>query len=134
MQNEYKFNHENLSSFATIIDITASDNLLLEQASEIYDISLGEGYIPLEDLNHYAVDPKRFILIGASIDQTLLGVMLAHPLDEETISKYAHTFQEHNLPVPFSDFKVGLIKSVAVRPEYRHTGIGTKLTIESIFG
>ena len=42
MQSEHIFNHENLSSFTKISDITASDSLLLKQASEIYDISLGQ--------------------------------------------------------------------------------------------
>lgn len=58
--------------------------------------------------------------------------MLAYPLDQATTSKYAHDFQEHNLQVSLSGFKIGLIKSVAVKPEYRHQGIGTDLTIESM--
>ncbi len=132
MQHEHILNLENLSSFAKIRDITTSDDLLLKQASTIYDISLGQGYISPEDLMRYVSNPDSFILLGAVINQTLIGVMLAYPLDQETSRKYTYTFQEHNLPIPLSDFKIGLIKSVSVRPEYRHRGIGTQLTIESM--
>lgn len=132
MQNEHLFNYDNLASITRINDIKASDNQLLKQASEIYDISLGQNYIPSEDLSKYASDPKRFILIGAIINQTLLGVMLAYPLDKKTAEEYTHALQQHNIPTTLPENAVGLIKSLAVRPEYRHRGIGTKLTIESI--
>lgn len=132
MQNEHLFNHENLSVFTKISDITAFDSLLLKQASEIYDISLGQKYIPPDDLLRYSSNPSQFILLGAGIDEKLLGVMLAYPLDKETVNEYSRLFQEYNLPLSFSTLKIGLIKSVAVRPEYRHRGIGTKLTIQSM--
>lgn len=132
MQNEHMSNRENLPGLTTIRDIKASDRLLLQQASEIYDISLGQNYIPREELLRYASNPTQFILIGATVNQILLGVMLAYPLDKETISKYERDFEAYNLQAPFSDFKIGLIKSVAVRPEYRHRGIGTELTVESM--
>ncbi|MDO8460937.1 MAG: N-acetyltransferase [bacterium] len=132
MQGEHLFNCDNLSSITRISDIKALDKLLLKQASEIYDISLGQKYIPFQDLLRYAANPDLFVLLGTTIDQTLLGIMLAYPLENETVNEYTHVFKEYNLPILFSDFKVGLIKSVAVRPAYRHQGIGTKLTIESM--
>ena len=132
MQNENPFHQENLSGFTKIRDITASDSLLLQQASEIYDISLGQSYISPEDLLKYAAKPDSHILLGSEVNQTLLGVMLAYPLDSKTTQEYAHTFQQHNIPITLTEYNVGLIKSVAVRPEYRHQGIGTKLTIESM--
>lgn len=132
MQSEHAAHQENLYSLAVIIDITAFDSLLLQQASEIYDVSLGQKYIPLEDLLRYAANPEQFILIGSVFDQALLGVMLAYPLDEDTAEEYSHTLREHNIPIQLQDYNVGLIKSVAVRPGYRHRGIGTKLTLKSM--
>lgn len=74
MQNEHISSHDNLSSSKEIRNITASDGLLLKQASEIYDVSLGQRYIPHEDLVRYASNPDSFILLGYLIDQKLIGV------------------------------------------------------------
>ena len=131
MQNEH-INYENLPGLTKIRNITASDSTFLKQASEIYDISLGQNYIPREELLRYASDPTQFILIGATVDQILLGVMLAYPLDQKTAAEHNDMFQRYNIPLNLQGHTVGLIKSVAVKPEYRHAKIGTKLTEEAM--
>ena len=132
MQHEFYSPHEDRSGISAIKDISSVDHDLLSQAAEIYDISLGQKYIAPDDLLYYASHPDQFILLGELQQQKLLGVMLAYPLSQAVADEYDHTFEEHNIPLSLSVQSVGLIKSIAVRPEHRHNGIGTRLTRESM--
>lgn len=123
---------EPLASATSIIDIQPQDSIMLSQASDIYDVSLGQKYIPPEDLLKYANNPSEYILIGSTIEDKLLGVMLAFPLDEKTARECNEAFKKHNIPFELPRLSVGVIKSVSVHPEYRHRGIGTRLTLEAM--
>lgn len=133
MLNEYSQNKENSLCSRTINDINPSDINSLKQAKKIYDIGLGENYIPSEDLLSYASHPEKYISLGSySSDGELLGVILANRLDEKEREKYNLTFQQNSVDIMLPAYTTGLIKSVAVKQEYRQKGIGAELIKEAI--
>lgn len=128
---------ENLSpkeigNIAKIRSITPQDTDSLNQASSIYDLSLGQKYIPFDSLLEYSKYPDKYILIGSFLDQTLLGVMLALPLDNDLSEEFNNAFVKNNISIFLPKSITGVIKSVAVHPDFRHHGIGTTLTIEAM--
>lgn len=132
MLGEFPSGQERISDVAQIVEIAPSDTGLLVQANEIYDISLGKGYIPPEDLLRYSQDRDHYILIGSVINGKLLGIMLAYPADHEYIKDYNDELEKFDTSLQLQPYSTGIIKSLAVKPEYRHEGIGTKLTVESM--
>ena len=112
--------------------ISYDDDRSIAQALAIYDISLGMNYIPPEDLLHYLSEPGKYVLLGSYIDTLLTGVMLAYQMDHEELISYDESLKKHGTALRLSDSKIGMIKSVAVVPSYRHRGIGTRLTIRAM--
>lgn len=119
-------------NIAQIQDIKAGDTGLLKQAEQIYSLSLGQNYISADDLMRYAANPEKYILLGATIDRKLAGIMLAFPLNEEIGREFNEAFQKNNVSIFLPQYSTGVIKSVAVHPDFRHHGLGTKLTIEAM--
>ena len=115
-----------------ISHISYDDDRSIAQALAIYNISLGMNYIPPEDLLHYLSEPGKYVLLGSYIDTLLTGVMLAYQMDDEELISYDESLKKHGIALRLSDHTIGMIKSVAVVPSYRHRGIGTRLTIRAM--
>lgn len=62
----------------------------------------------------------------------LLGVAFSSLAQGQDLKKYNEELNRKEKILNLQDYRVGLIKSIAVKPEFRHRGIGTNLTIKSI--
>lgn len=115
-----------------IINITLKDTHAIQKALVIYDQSLGQDYIAPDDFIKYIKNKEKYIVIGATLQNNLVGVMVAYTMNPEETQEYTDVLRKHKVPFTLESYKVGLIKSVAVEKQYRHRGIGTQLTQESI--
>ncbi|HZQ29462.1 MAG TPA: GNAT family N-acetyltransferase [Patescibacteria group bacterium] len=113
----------------TIIDQWNDD--LIQKATEIYEQGLGQEYISAEDLKRY-IAKSECIVIGAMVDSSLAGVMIAYPMMSEESEKYDRELYENKVPQIFQGRNVGLVKSVSVENKFRRRGIGTQLILESM--
>lgn len=115
-----------------ILDITLKDTHVIQKALAIYDQSLGQDYITPDDFIKYIKNKEKYIVIGATLQNNLVGVMVAYTMGIEETQEYNDILRKHKGPLTLESYKVGVIKSVAVEKQHRHRGIGTQLTRESI--
>lgn len=116
----------------SIRSLLLSDTDLIEQASAIYDESLGQKYIPVQDLVRYISKPEQYVVLGSISQDKLLGALIGSVLGDDESSGYDSVLQIHESGIRLADHRVGLVKSVAVEKRFRHCGIGTHLTEEAM--
>jgi N-acetylglutamate synthase-like GNAT family acetyltransferase len=109
-----------------VIDFLGIDNDHLVAAKTICDQTLGKDYLHVEELLGAARDREQ-ILLGALLSKSLVGVLLAHPLDEAATLEINADLQILGRNRRLPTVGVALIRTIAIGPRAQHRGIGTAL-------
>ncbi|OGH06124.1 MAG: hypothetical protein A2W22_04430 [Candidatus Levybacteria bacterium RBG_16_35_11] len=129
--NEVFLNPEIYGFYYFIKQIKGVDLSLIKQAVSIYDISLGQKYIPENNLIEYVNSQEKYVTLGAADQNRLFGVGVSFVASDIERSNYNKELNQFEKILDLNDYKVGIIKSIAVLPDFRHRGIGTSITMKS---
>ncbi|MCR4263219.1 MAG: GNAT family N-acetyltransferase [Candidatus Roizmanbacteria bacterium] len=105
---------------------------LIEKALQIYDKSLGRDYIERHALFAYALNRSRCVALAGFIEQVARGFVIGHIMSGPEKFQYLEDMLLHQIHIPLNDYTIGLIKSISVEQGFRHRGLGTELTQETM--
>jgi ribosomal protein S18 acetylase RimI-like enzyme len=122
----------------TLLD---SNSAHIQQALGVLTGELGENYVPREVLETYIYDNNNFsgkVAFIAQDDMTgdVLGTLIAEIVSPQAFkASFLDSFDlARDLPdvQQLGDRRIGLIRSVAVVPQFQRQGIGTQLVKEAM--
>lgn len=94
--------------------------------------ALGRRYITKDDYASFVAGREGRSSICAIADHRLVGVRLTKVLDDDEETEFQRSFAGHGVRLDLSGHRSGLLKSSAVRPEYRGKGIGGDLASHAL--
>ena len=103
-----------------------------DQALSILGSSLGEKYIDRHQLNDYTRPELGHHASAAFMSEEVVGVQLSKVLSFEEASALDRRLDEEKVHTNLDCHRLGLLKSIAVRPSARGRGIGSNLTQDAL--
>ena len=115
-----------------ILDINLKDEGNLNKALAILGSGLGTRYVDRTILLKYSENEPVSFILGAYVFGELAGVLLSNMMQEEEVEKFDSILKSEGNHFCLSLHRVGLLKAMAVKKEYRHKGIGSVLSKEAM--
>ena len=104
------------------------DLRVTQKALAILAVSLGKKYINEADFRGYLGDQHSKFAIGAIIEQEPIAVALAEIMEKPSLESYQASARKAGFNIFLSAYqRVGHLRSIAVKDEYRRQGVGTTL-------
>jgi N-acetylglutamate synthase-like GNAT family acetyltransferase len=115
-----------------IITRISSENSERNSAFALLGAGMGNNYIDEAEFDGYLNGASDGIVLGACMDSQLSGVLLAKHLDKEAAEQFGTLAKNARSAVSLANLRLGILKSIVVKDEFRAQGIGTALSLRGI--
>lgn len=115
------------------MSLIEDDPRLKEKLLAILAVSLGKKYINGVEFQGYLGAQKNKFAVSALVNGEAIAVALADTMERDNLEYYELAARKAGFNIFLSSYqRVGHLKSIAVRNEYRRQGVGTLLCLDVI--